>query len=515
MNGAESLVRTLAAGGVEVCFANPGTSEMHFVAALDQVPGIRSVLCLFEGVATGAADGYARMAEKPAATLLHLGPGLSNGLANLHNARRARSPVVNVIGEHTTGHRKFDAPLTADIEALAGQYSAWMRTSTDSRAVAADGAEAIAAALTPPGQIATLILPADTAWSACGQLAPVPPVPARAKVDESEVRAAGEALREGARTLLLLGDRAVRAEGLELAMRIAQRTGARRMAQTSNARMERGVGRPAVERVPYPVDAALQALADFDTIILVGATPPVAFFGYPGKPSELAPPHCRILTLAAPHEDQIDALARLAEAVAAPRRISIPAAERPDLPPDGPLTPTGIAAVLGALIPEQAIICDESVTTGRAFFGQTHGARPHDWLQLTGGSIGLGIPMSVGAAVACPDRKVITLQADGSGLYTVQGLWTQAREKLDVLTCIWSNRSYAILRGELSAVGARNPGPAALNMLSLDQPAIDWVSVARGFGIDARRVSSIREFADVFEAALRPGPFLIEVVLDA
>lgn len=514
MNGAQSLVGTLVAGGIEVCFANPGTSEMHFVAALDRVEGIRSILCLFEGVATGAADGYARMAEKPAATLLHLGPGLANGLANLHNAKRARSPVVNIVGEHATFHRRFDAPLTADIEQIAGQYSAWMRTSTDSRTVAADGAQAIAAALAPPGQIATLILPADTAWGEGSGIAPVPPGSTRAAVSEDQLREARDALRRGGRTLLLLGDRAVRAEGLGLAARIAARTGARYLAQTANARMERGAGRPTIERLPYAVDAAVEVLADCECIILVGATPPVAFFGYPGKPSELAPAHCRIITLAAPHEDQVDALSRLADAVHARRSVLLTAAPQPEMPPDGPLNSTSVAAVLGALIPEQAIICDESVTTGRSFFRQTHGARPHDWLQLTGGSIGLGIPMAIGAAVACPDRKVITLQADGSGLYTVQGLWTQARENLSVLTCIWSNRSYAILRGELSAVGARNPGPRALGMLSLDQPPIDWTCLAHGFGIEACRVSSIREFADAFRQGLRPGPFLIEVALD-
>lgn len=514
INGAESLVRTLVTGGVEVCFANPGTSEMHFVAALDQVEGIRSVLCLFEGVATGAADGYARMAEKPAATLLHLGPGLANGLANLHNAKRARSPIINIVGEHATFHRRFDAPLTSNIEALAQQYSGWLRTSESSHMVAADGAEAIAAALTPPGQIATLILPADTAWGPGGPVTGVPAVPSRATVDQARIGEAVEALRQGSRTLLLLGDRSLRADSLALVARIASKTGARYLAQTSNARMERGASRLPLERVPYPVDAALKAMAAFDNIVLVGSTPPVAFFGYPGKPSELAPAHCRFVSLAAPHEDQIEALSRVADAVAAPSQVHLPAAPRTELPPDGPLNPASIAAVLGALIPEQAIVCDESVTTGRLFLSQTHAARPHDWLQLTGGSIGLGIPLATGAAVACPDRKVIALQADGSGLYTVQGLWTQARESLSILTCIWSNRSYAILRGELSAVGARNPGPRALNMLSLDNPAIDWVSLAHGFGMEARRVSTVREFAEAFREGLKPGPYLIEVLLD-
>jgi acetolactate synthase-1/2/3 large subunit len=514
MNGAESLARTLAAGGVEVCFANPGTSEMHFVAALDQVEGIRSVLCLFEGVATGAADGYARMADKPAATLLHLGPGLANGLANLHNLKRARSPVVNVVGEHASFHRRFDAPLTADIEALAGQYSAFMRSSTDSRSVAADGAAAIAAARTAPGRVATLILPADTAWGEGGAIALVPPVPARATVGEDRIRTVSDLLASGESVLLLLGDRSLREEGLAFASRIAARTGAGVMAETSNARMARGRGRLPVERVPYPVDAALDALRRFRHIVLVGARPPVAFFGYPGKPSELQAPGAALHVLADAADDQIDALARLAESCGAPRPAPVPESARPELPRGGALEPGSIARVIGALLPENAIVCDESVTTGRSFFRETHGAPPHDWLQLTGGAIGLGIPLATGAAIACPDRQVIALQADGSGLYTLQGLWTQAREKLKVLTCIWSNRSYAILRGELAAVGVERPGRSATDMLSLDRPAIDWIALARGFGVEARRAESVEELASAFAAGLRAeGPFLIEVVL--
>jgi acetolactate synthase I/II/III large subunit len=513
MNGAESLVRTLVAGGVEACFTNPGTSEMHFVAALDKVEGMRCVLCLFEGVATGAADGYARMAEKPASTLLHLGPGLANGLANLHNAHRARSPMVNIVGDHATYHRRFDAPLTSDIEMLARQYSAWLRTSEDSTAVAADGAEAIAAARTAPGQIATLILPANTAWGEGGEIATMPAVPARAKASEDALRGAVEALRSGEPALLFLGDKAVRARGIELASRIAAATGARVLAQTSNSRMERGAGRIPVERLPYPVDLALAALKDVKHLILIGAISPVAFFAYPGKPSELAPEGCAMHRLAQPSEDQIDALERLAEAVDAPAAAPAKRNERPGLP-KGPLTPEAIGLTLGALIPENTVVCDESITTGRNFFAASHRAAPHDWLQITGGSIGLGIPMATGAAVACPDRKVINLQADGSGLYTAQALWTQARENLDVLTLIWANRSYAILRGELANVGAENPGRKALGMLSLDNPPIDWVSLAKGYGVEARRAETLDELIAGMRAGLaRRGPYLVEVVL--
>ncbi len=514
MNGAESLVRTLVAGGVEVCFTNPGTSEMHFVAALDRVEGMRCVLCLFEGGATGAADGYARMADKPASTLLHLGPGLANGLANLHNARRARSPLVNIVGEHATYHREYDAPLTSDIEGLARPMSAWVRTGMSAAEIGRDGADAIAAARTAPGQIATLILPANTAWDEGAGVAPVPPIPARDRADDGAVAAAAKALASGEPVLLHLGDQAVRGPGRVIAERIARKTGAKMLAMTSNARIDRGAGTVPIERLPYPIDQAIAALKGFRHVILVGATQPVGFFAYPGKPSLLAPEDCQTHTLATPAQDQIDALERLAEAVNAPEGPLPDLGPRAEIPSSGPLDQDTIGAVIGALIPEGAVICDESLTTGRNFFALTRASAPHTWLQLSGGAIGLGIPMSTGAAVASPGRKVINLQADGSGLYTVQALWTQARERLDVVTVVWSNRAYAILRGELANVGAHNPGPKAIGMLSLDDPAMDWVSLARGFGVDGRRVENLAEFTDALRHGVRErGPFLIEVVL--
>ncbi|WP_133775050.1 acetolactate synthase large subunit [Enterovirga rhinocerotis] len=513
MNGAESLVRTLVGGGVEVAFTNPGTSEMHFVAALDRVDGMRCVLCLFEGGATGAADGYGRMAEKPASTLLHCGPGLGNGLANLHNARRSRTPIVNIVGDHATYHLQYDAPLTSDIEGIARPVSAWVRTSPDSRRVAQDGAEAIAAARTAPGGVATLILPADTAWGEGGAVATVPAVPEREKADPDRMKVAVEALMSGEPTLLFLGDRTLREEGLGLAERICAKTGAKMMAQTSNARIERGAGRVPIERLPYPVDAAIAVLKGLKHLVVIGTTLPVGFFAYPGKPSLLTPPDCTITVLAPPEADQIDALRQLAEAVKAGPAPARPAIARPDVPTRGAIDSATIAQTVAALLPENAIVCDEAVTTGRSFFPPTHAARPHDWLALTGGSIGLGIPMATGAAVACPDRKVVNLQADGSGLYTAQALWTQARENLDVLTVIFANRSYAILRGELAGVGA-NPGRKALDMLSLDNPAIDWVSLARGFGVEALQAADLDAFVSGMRIGLgRRGPFLIEALL--
>jgi acetolactate synthase I/II/III large subunit len=514
MNGAESLVRTLVGGGVEVCFANPGTSEMHFVAALDRVEGMRCVLGLFEGVVTGAADGYARMSEKPAATLLHLGPGMANGLANIHNANKASTPMVNIVGDHATYHRRYDAPLTTDIETAARPFSRWVKTSPDAQSVAADGAAAIVAARTPPGQIATLILPADTAWNEGSGPAPVPPPPQPAAVSPEAVAEAARVLRSGEPALLLLTGRALREEGLDLAGRIAAKTGARLMAQGSNARTQRGRGRVFVERVPYVVDQAVKVLSGLKHIVLVGAKMPVAFFAYPDKPSLLSPSDCQGHVLARLDEDAIGALAALADELGA-RPALRPAVDGP--PPalaGGAVTPEALGASLAALLPENAIVVDEAVTTGRGFFAPTRSAAPHDWLSNMGGSIGMGMPVATGAAVACPNRKVVALEGDGSGMYTLQALWTQAREGLDVTTLLFSNRSYAILRGELANVGAGNPGRKALDMLDLGHPDLDWVRLARGMGVPGARVATMEEFnRRLAEGLSAPGPFLVEVAL--
>ena len=514
MNGAESLVHTLLAGGVEVAFTNPGTSEMHFVAALDRLAGMRCVLALFEGVATGAADGYARISGRPAATLLHLGPGLANGLANLHNARRAASPVVNVVGDHATYHRKYDAPLTSDIEALARPVSSWVRTARSAVEVAADGAAAIAAALAPPGRIATLILPADTAWEKADGAAARRNPPGRATVPSAAVGEAATALRAGAPAILLVGGPGLRGRGLRAAGRIAAATGARLMAATSNARIERGAGRVAVTRIPYVVDQALAMLAGTRHAVLAGAKAPVAFFAYPGKPSRLLPEDCAVHTLARADEDVAGALEALAEALDAAEG-GVPVQARVAVsPPSGALDSDALARAIAAAIPENAIVADESITAGRSFYAATAGAPPHDWLQVTGGSIGCALPVATGAAVAAPERKVLCLHGDGGAMYTLQALWTQAREGLDVTTVIFANRAYRILEHEFAGVGAGAPGKRARDMLALDRPALDWVALARGMGVEGVRVDT----ADAFSTALgrglaTPGPYLVEAVI--
>ncbi len=511
MNGAESLVRTLVGCGVDTCFANPGTSEMHFVAALDRVPGIRCVLGLFEGVVTGAADGYARMADKPAATLLHCGPGLANGLANLHNGRRARTMVVNCVGDQATYHRPLDAPLTADTEGWARPVSGWVRTTGGVEALGRDAVAAVQAARTSPGQIATLILPSDACWSE-GGIVGEPELPPRAPLsDPAVIEGAARLLRSGKKVAVILGDRVVREHGLRLGYRIAAATGADLLAHQSNARLARGQGRFPIERVPYAIAEAVERLSAFEHIILVGATEPIAFFAHPGKPNRLAPPDAQFLVLAHPEQDQIDALERLVDVLGAPEAAPRPVA-RNDAAMAGTPNFDKLGASLSRLLPEAAIVIDESVTASRATFHATHGAAPHDWLQIMGGAIGAGLPLATGAAIGAPGRRVVALEADGSAMYTLQALWTQARERLDVTTVILSNRKYAILLNELRNVGA-NPGPTALGMMDLGDPDLDWVRMAQGMGVDASRAETMEQFEDLFRVAnSRPGPFVIEFV---
>lgn len=514
MNGAHALINTLVDEGVEVCFANPGTSEMHFVAALDGVPRMRAVLALFEGVATGAADGYARMTGGPAAVLLHLGPGLGNGLANLHNARRAHVPMVVIVGDHATYHKKYDAPLESDIDALAGSVSGWVHRASRTEDVAAYTTAAIAASRS--GHISTLILPADVSWTE-GVQADVPAmaVITPPTVTDEEMQLAANAFRSGEPTVLMIGGDATRGDGLAAAARIAAATGATLLCETFPTRLERGAGVPAVERLAYFAEAAQAQLAGARHLILVGAPSPVSFFAYPGKPSDLVPPGCAAQAVAGPF-GATDALIALAEELAPGTGAPVASLSRPAIP-NGPLTAFSAADVIGALLPENAIIVDEANTSGATLPAATAGAPAHDLLTLTGGAIGFGLPTAVGAAVAAPQRPVLCLQSDGSAMYTISALWTQARENLDITTVIYNNGAYDILRIELQRVGAQSadaPGPKASDLLDLGRPAIDFSKIAEGMGVPAWRVSTVEDFAAALtEAFAASGPHLIEAVI--
>lgn len=514
MNGADSLVQTLLNGGVDVCFTNPGTSEMHFVAALDRHHGMRCILGLQENIVTGAADGYARMLDKPASTLLHTGPGLANGFANLHNAKRAFQPVINIVGDHATYHVQYDSPLTSDIEGIAAPVSGWVRTSQSSTDVAQDAAEAIQFANTAPGNISTLILPANTAWGDAVEAVMPPPAPTPRTPDGKHISAIAQIIRSGEPVLVLAANRALRVDGLELLSKITDGDSVDLLAQMSNARVERGAGRVAIGRVKYPVDQAVEQLAKYRHLILVAAKEPVAFFAYPDKPSLLMAEGCQVHTLVEREENVIAALDGLVQELGAgAKAVRVPEPKLPPIPTGG-MDQDIIAAVIANLIPENAIISDESITTGRRFFTDTFTSKPHSWIQITGGAIGAGLPLATGAAIACPDRPVIALQADGSAMYTLQALWTQAREGSNTTTLIFSNRSYKILLGEMANVGVQNPGPKAMDMMELERPALDWVALAKGMGVDAGIATDAPELVKQMERGLAcEGPYLIEVRL--
>ena len=513
-NGAKVLIDTLTNAGIDTCFTNPGTSEMHFVAALDD-SNMRAVLTLFEGVATGAADGYARIAEKPAATLLHLGCGLGNGLANLHNARKARVPMVNIVGDHATYHMQYDAQLQSDIETVARNCSKWVRTTMETSKLGEDAAEAIKVATGAPNQVSTLILPADVSWGEGGTAVSDFTQPAPPLASEEVINKIAEVLKTaGKKTVILLGRRALLEDGLVAASKISEKTGAKLLVEVFPTRFERGAGLPYVERLAYLAEMASVQLSGFDHLILIDAKAPVSFFAYPGKKSYLVPDGCALHNLVEKEEDAVKSIQALVTAVGAdatPPKLQ--EAKRPELP-TGKLNAAKVMQAVGALLPENAIISDEAQTSGLMLPSATAGSPRHDLLALTGGAIGQGIPVAVGAAIAGKNRPVLALIGDGTSMYTIQSLWTIVAEKLDVTIVIFNNASYAILNIELERVGAENAGPKAKAQLDISKPGIDFVSLAKGMGMPGERVRTAEEFNSALERAFRePGPHLIDAIV--
>ena len=518
-NGAQALMKTLVDAGIDVCFTNPGTSEMHFVAALDHEPRMRAVLALFEGVATGAADGYARMTGKPAATLLHLGCGLGNGLANLHNARKGKVPVLNIVGDHATHHTRYDAQLQSDIETVARNVSpGFVRTSQTTAALCRDAADAITAARGLPGQVATLILPADVSWGEGGEPCPPPPLPQPEAASDATVAAIAQAIaqaaRSGRKTAFLLGGQALREPGLLAAARVAAHCGVKLLAEVFPTRLERGAGLPPVERIAYLAEMAGVQLADIEHLVLVDAKAPVSFFAYPGKQSYLVPDSCTVHTLASPEQDAVASLHKLAAALGATQaHPALQTAQRPGRP-RGKLNAAKVCKAVGHLLPEHAIVIDEAITSGLMLSALTAGAPRHDLITLTGGAIGQGLPNAVGAAIACPTRPVIALIGDGTAMYTLQALWTMAREQLNVTSIIFNNASYSVLNVELERVGASEAGPKAKSQLDLHGPVLNFAQLGQGMGVHAVRATTTEDFLKALEYALaHPGPHLIEAVV--
>ncbi|MFT7287115.1 MAG: acetolactate synthase-1/2/3 large subunit [Halieaceae bacterium] len=514
MNGADALLQTLVESGVEICFANPGTSEMQLVSAIGHTDDIRPVLCLFEGVVSGAADGYARMADKPAATLLHLGSGFSNSLANMHNARRAGSPIVNIVGDHASYHLQFDAPLTSNLPGIARWGSHWTEIADSPENLSAAGARAVQASMKGNGQIATVIAPADHAWSEASAAAPALPRPEPLLVGEQRIARGAAGIRGDGNICLFLGGHALREDNLRTLGAIAEAHKITLMCSTFPTRLQRGAGRVAVQRLPYFAEQATEALAVFDRVILLGAPAPVSFFAYPEKESWLIPEDAELITLAESSEDADSTVAALARALQVESSPTV-LTQRIEHPiDDEALNPVTIGQIIGNHLPENAIVSDEGATCGFGAYLFTENAAAHDWLALTGGAIGQGLPVALGAALACPDRKVVALQADGSAMYTIQALWSMARENADVTVVLLNNSSYAILKLELARVGAGDPTEKTLSMLDLSNPDMSYVSIAQGLGVPATRATTSAEFAAQFTEAMgKPGPCLIEAIV--
>lgn len=515
MNGAESMLKTLINNGVEVCFSNPGTSEMHMVAAIGKTDGMHAILSLFEGVCSGAADGYGRMAGKPACTLLHLGPGLSNASANLHNAYKANSPVLNLICDHATYHKKYNAPLNSDVVGLASPISHWVRSVADAKSLPGDAADAVVAANVKPGQIATLIVPADCAWDESVDAVATRDLPKAPTASDEAIKTAAEFLKNGKTTIILMSNLALTERCIELADQISQSSGARIFCDTFTAKIARGEGRCPVEKLGYFAEQATVQLEDAEQLIMVGTKAPVGFFAYPGKVSEFYPSGCTLHTLAEVSQDAQDALEKLADEIGAlnlrPRRQLL---KKPGLAA-GSLSPETVARAFAEFMPTDSVVVDESATAGFLTYPLSETAEPHQWLSLTGGSIGFGLPNSIGAAVACPDSKVICLHGDGGAMYTIQSLWTMARENLDICVVIFANRKYQILQIELARVGAQSMNKKTLDMLDISNPDLDFIKLSEGMGVKAGRATTAEEFNRLFESAMKErGPMLIEVMLD-
>ncbi len=513
MMGAQWMLKSAAAAGIEVCFANPGTTELPFVAAMDRATEIRPLLGLFEGVCSGAADGYYRIRRKPAMTLTHLGPGFANAIANFHNARRARSAIFNVIGEHMSWHVAADPPLASDIESLARPVSAGVWRA-DTPATLHNATVGALQGLQQRGGIQTLILPMDLQEDPV-QHSIAAPVAAQAAADYDAAAVATVAadITAGRKVLLYLGADALGEAALRRLARLAALPNVELVGETFPAASEHGRGLPAIKRLVALAEKAHPYLLGFERVAVLAAEPPVAFFGARGLPSHLGDP-ARMATVCGPGGRVAEALEELLARVrpAAAPASTVQRVSDTDLGES--LTPESASRVVAAHLPANAIVSAEGATLGFPFNALASQAERHTTIVLTGGAIGQGLPSAFGASVAAPDRKVVALQSDGSALFTIQALWSMAREGSDVVVILASNQRYNILINEMSRNGYALTSPPVRDLLNLARPAVDWQALSTSFGVPSNRVESVSALRRAFQAALAErGPRLIEVVL--
>jgi acetolactate synthase-1/2/3 large subunit len=509
------LFKALRDAGLDTCFANPGTSEMQLVYEIGRTKGMRAVLCLQENTVTGAADGYARMAGKPAFTMLHVASGFANGIGNLHNAGRANTPMVNVVGANATYHQPNFCEhelINGRVADLARPVSHWTQEARTADELGVLAALAANHARTGAGKICTLIAPTNCQWDpALAPPAPLPP-PQRPQVARESIDEVATLLANGKKTALLLGSHALYGEGLELAGRIATRTGVDLLGEMWVARLARGEGRVPVRLVPYLREHAAFFLQGYEQLILLGAQLPMSTFAYQGAPLNKLPASCQVTALATVENDLLAVLRELAQAVAAPAQPGARTARASAAAPTGALSADAIGQSLCLLMPQDAILVNDGATCSPPIVNRTAGARAHDYLDGSrGGALGGGLPLALGAAIACPERRTILLQGDGSGMYASQALWSMARERTDVVVIVLRNDNYAILEVELARVREGDANDTMLSMMHLDDPVLDWVKLAEAHGVAATRATTAEEFHVQLEDALQQrGPHLIE-----
>ena len=489
--------------------------------ALSGVGGVRTVLGLHENVVTGAGDGYARMARRPAMTLLHLGPGLANGLANLHNAKRASSPMLNLIGTMATWHTAADASLQMDVESLTQTVSCWASLLPSRELLHTFAREAIArvsAFASPDGcRIATLLLPHDLQWQICSHsgahMEPsliVPSSGGGVVAIDALLQDLAEAGRRGA---LLLGGEALCEPMLSVFASYARCVGTAILCVNEFARADRGQGRPAVRRIPYHSQQAREFLESFTVMVFINAVEPTAQFGYPESISTLVSSHSKIHRI--PFAELSAVLHHLQGAISRDAAGELEPMAFPSnlFPPDGILTAPKMWQLVAGLQPlDTIIIVDESLTSGGEYWEASQHSPPFSHLSQTRGAFRNGPPCAVGAALACPDRHVINLQADSSGLYSSQALSTQARERLNITTVVCANNAYGILQVDLARQKPKFGGRGCVvNALTqLNDPPIDWVNLAAGYGVLAVTVNTCEELARELSTAIdAQGPRVI------
>ena len=519
MNGAAAFFKSIVDNGIDTIFACPGTSEMQVV---DEVgySNLRVVLCLFENSVTGMADGYARMLDKPALGMVHVTCGLTNALANMHNARIANSRMIIFGGGVHVAH-EVNEPVHSMLQRqpyvaqIAAQCVIEAR-SPDQLAAAAT--QALKASNDGAGKIVYVYGPNNAVWgesSFQGKL--TSSAEQRQRVSTATISSIADTLKAGKKTAFILDNLALREEGLEILGRIAEGAGGRLFREWLPSRIAMGAGRVRTETLPYGGAEGRELLSEFDQIVLVGAKIPVCPFSYENQPWVKIPENCNVHTLATADHDILAALEELATQLDLPEKASNRYNRKPGEPPTGPLSGNSIVQSLSILMPADSIVLDEAMLENVMFPLLMDGAAPFDFMAACpGGAIGAGPPVACGAAIACPNRKVILLEGDFSLMQGNTALWSMAQHNLDICVINYNNEGSASLSTELARVRQGEAQPKSIELLRIRKPTIDYAAMAESMGVPASRAETAEEFhLQLTKAMSTKGPHFIDAnILD-